>query len=364
MGFAPNDVRLWPSGLVPYVLDDTYSFDAKKTVRNAIQIWNDETVLQFVEASGESDFLFIKRDYNNPTTCSTDVGVQGGSQWVSCSVDEPGLGLRAILHEIGHAVGLLHEHQRPDSHEHIRVHFDNIDRQYHHAYRQAHTGRTLTGYDYSSVMHYFGTSRLALDARRPVITRLDGSEKLGGETISPNDSYAIRQLYRPERTNVAYLVDRLFEWAPKRGNALSINVAVVRDKYNPGPIRKPLGRGADLIEDWSACGQGMMDMNGDRLRTTVRVVFSDRFNTDRHTTGEYETWRIELDTDGFMFQTVIGVDGDPNRADQITRTSVSPVIDLNTERGTDDEYLLGKFEIGNGSMLVVLSVDRFQAETI
>ena len=62
-----------------------------------------------------------------------------------------------VLHEIGHSIGLLHEHTRPDRDDYVDVIYDNIYAGFRREFEieDAETADTLgVGYDYNSVMHY------------------------------------------------------------------------------------------------------------------------------------------------------------------------------------------------------------------
>ncbi|XP_063591785.1 blastula protease 10-like [Penaeus indicus] len=63
--------------------------------------------------------------------------------------------LGTVLHEIGHALGLLHEQSRSDRDEHVKILWDNVE---HGKKKNFHVWKDSrfddVPYDYSSVMHY------------------------------------------------------------------------------------------------------------------------------------------------------------------------------------------------------------------
>lgn len=54
----------------------------------------------------------------------SSVGMRGGEQILSISKYDSNKG--TALHEIGHALGLIHEQQRRDRDEYININWDNI----------------------------------------------------------------------------------------------------------------------------------------------------------------------------------------------------------------------------------------------
>eukprot|EP00755_Sulcionema_specki_P004168 Sspe_Gene.29415::Locus_13947_Transcript_1_2_Confidence_0.750_Length_1492::g.29415::m.29415 len=59
-----------------------------------------------------------------------------------------------VAHEIGHALGMPHEHQRMDRDENIKVHLDRVDPDRKHNFGKAALGMAIGPYNYGSVMHY------------------------------------------------------------------------------------------------------------------------------------------------------------------------------------------------------------------
>ena len=100
--------------------------------------------------SNSGDRLRFVKDNNG--TCSSYIGWQGGAQTVRLTSDcFNGInGYGTVVHELGHALGMIHEHQRLDRDAYVKVtggDDSNILKRY--------PTSTKTTYDYTSIMHYF-----------------------------------------------------------------------------------------------------------------------------------------------------------------------------------------------------------------
>ncbi|KAH3800018.1 hypothetical protein DPMN_153643, partial [Dreissena polymorpha] len=63
----------------------------------------------------------------------------------------------SILHELGHAIGLYHEHSRPDRDKFVFVHYNNITKNMSHEFDKIDPREYVNfnkPYDYRSIMHY------------------------------------------------------------------------------------------------------------------------------------------------------------------------------------------------------------------
>ncbi|KAH3805532.1 hypothetical protein DPMN_133836 [Dreissena polymorpha] len=69
------------------------------------------------------------------------------------------------LHEIGHAIGLVHEHQLPNRDQYIEILYQNVQpsmRIWFNKYSAQEVDQLKVDYEYLSVMHYGITVRVIL----------------------------------------------------------------------------------------------------------------------------------------------------------------------------------------------------------
>ncbi len=114
-----SDYR-WPDATMIYNIAGDLSGTLQTRIANAIQHWEDNTDIRFVVRTNESAYV----RFRSGDGCSSDVGYQGVRQDVFlasfCSTDN-------TIHEIDHALGLIHEQSRSDRDDFVEILEDNIE---------------------------------------------------------------------------------------------------------------------------------------------------------------------------------------------------------------------------------------------
>lgn len=182
----------WPDGIVPYLAPTNSTPQLQKKIQQAMDHWMEETSITFVERTKENrgDYPnFLRFDKSNG--CASYVGMRGGEQPIMVS-DACSMG--SIVHELGHALGLFHEHTRPDRDNYARVDWDQIVPGKEINYNILTAGvENLGPYDYGSIMHY-GEYYFSATGEKTIIVP-DGVIIGQREALSEIDAASINQMY-------------------------------------------------------------------------------------------------------------------------------------------------------------------------
>lgn len=122
---------IWPNGRVPYVLDRGLSDKVKEIILEAMRHWmartkvGEKSVITFQEVVPAPDKDYVRFVPAAGPPGSEAYGRKGGEQCVYLC-DPPACEVQQVIHEIGHVVGLLHEHTRHDRDKYLRVITENL----------------------------------------------------------------------------------------------------------------------------------------------------------------------------------------------------------------------------------------------
>ncbi|GFQ79744.1 zinc metalloproteinase nas-15, partial [Trichonephila clavata] len=142
----------WPKGIVTYTLDEIYSESEKALLRSAMDEFEKQTCIKWVERTEEDNYVEIYSEMG----CWSELGRVGGVQ--SLSLESPVCMKKGvIMHELMHALGFLHEQSRFDRDEYVKVVWDNIIEGMEPNFEKLYPAEIDDlglDYDYRSIMHY------------------------------------------------------------------------------------------------------------------------------------------------------------------------------------------------------------------
>ena len=161
----------WPEGIVYYKIAAAMPQINRSRIQDALNYWRQETNVRFVERTNEPNYVLFQPG----SGCAAHVGMVGGQQIISLSTE---CGFGNTVHEIGHCVGLFHEHTRLDRDKHLRIKFENVLEGYEGNFTRVDTrtddAKDWSGWiDLNSIMMYFPTA--FSKNGEPTIVRKDGN---------------------------------------------------------------------------------------------------------------------------------------------------------------------------------------------
>jgi len=147
----------WPGGIIPY---DISKLDpAQKALANtAMKRWTDTGAdIQFIPHTTETEYV----NFTGRTDAGNNTSQVGFKKGVRADINITAFWWRQgewmPAHELGHVLGLFHEHARWDRDDFITVHYENIKPGRQSDYDWIPKTNWIvssTPYDYFSIMHY------------------------------------------------------------------------------------------------------------------------------------------------------------------------------------------------------------------
>jgi Astacin (Peptidase family M12A) len=187
----------WPNRTVRWRYDNGVSQDLKNKWAGATAAWKNDLGFNFtnVASNAGGDYILVQQNANG-SAFSNSIGRRGGQQVIS--VDPGSFSTGSVIHEIGHAVGLIHEQKRPDRDNSITVNYSNIRPNWKSQYDKC-SGCTANGaFDFNSIMLYGARagSSVVINTSIPAMTRKNGTTWTANRTsLSAGDKAAIEAKY-------------------------------------------------------------------------------------------------------------------------------------------------------------------------
>ncbi|CAG5093979.1 Similar to bmp1: Bone morphogenetic protein 1 (Xenopus laevis) [Cotesia congregata] len=150
-----NVNRFWDQGVIPYQFEGNFTGQEYLLIRKAMQVWEKSTCVKFVPRIQDLHPKYVAIDKLSCGCCYYYNYFQTGPHQLS--LNNGCFHVRTVLHELGHVIGLEHEHIRPDRDENIKIIEDNIKPEFMNDFEKLSSDEIDTlnqPYDHESIMHY------------------------------------------------------------------------------------------------------------------------------------------------------------------------------------------------------------------
>lgn len=184
--------KFWPNGRVYYEFASNMTSTYRTAALNGMKMWQDKTGVEFIPTT-TGNRVYIQY---SPSSNSSALGyIKNGKQNLLLANASAGI----AAHELGHAIGLIHEHQRPNRGNYITVKTNNIKPEKRHNFDLVPSAISCRQeMDYNSIMMYSSYNSFAIDLSLPTMTRKDGTTWEAQRTkLSDSDIELVKFIYGP-----------------------------------------------------------------------------------------------------------------------------------------------------------------------
>ena len=232
---SQTGVNKWTGGNVYYSFNGNVSLPHQTAFLDGVREWETFANIHFIARTAEANYIMINDGGAGLSGGNSSVGMIGGVQQLN--IGATSWNRPTIVHESGHALGLIHEHQRSDRDTYVTINFSNVPGGASDGnFILIPTSTNNGAYDFFSIMHY-GRKTLAvnpaIDTITPKPAYVQFIDIIGG-------GYLDRVVSRGDRDGMALMYGA--------GPAISTVVTNTKDS-GAGSLRTAIYRAFDIVTD-------------------------------------------------------------------------------------------------------------------
>ena len=181
----------WPNRTIYYTIASNMGSININKINSAVNEYNSKTNTRWVQRTNQSNYVEFIFGSSNGSDGWAHIGYQGGKQTVSL---DQYISVGSVIHEMGHTVGLYHEHCRQDRDQYVSIQWGNIQDGQAYNFNKYTSGTDIGPFNINSVMMYWPTSYSKNGL--PTIKRADGSNFTYNRTgFTTGDINTINAMY-------------------------------------------------------------------------------------------------------------------------------------------------------------------------
>ncbi|MBK9292841.1 MAG: hypothetical protein IPM57_00085 [Oligoflexia bacterium] len=151
------ELQPWEDGILPLEFADNITEEQRKMFFSACNKWAAKVNVKCIVGQYKNRVVEVTKDLGG-CWAFWGMGTHFGFLRRKINLGDGCWYQKTILHEIGHAFGLIHEHQRPDRDKYIKINMENIGSGFLGLQTKVNfdkqEAKLSVPYDFLSIMHY------------------------------------------------------------------------------------------------------------------------------------------------------------------------------------------------------------------
>ncbi|RXM52698.1 MULTISPECIES: M12 family metallopeptidase [unclassified Chryseobacterium] len=145
----------WPNRTIYYTIAGNMGSINVNKINTAVNEYNSKTNARWVQRTNQSNYVEFVFGSSNGSDGWAHIGYQGGKQTISL---DQYISVGSVIHEMGHTVGLYHEHSRQDRDQYVSIQWGNIQDGQGYNFNKYTSGTDIGPFNINSVMMYWPNS--------------------------------------------------------------------------------------------------------------------------------------------------------------------------------------------------------------